>query len=638
MPPRRVADLLRPLSTTVRRSLIGVRQLRNRARQFLSTRVRPWREWTLRTRLVASMAVLAALALIVANTAGLLLLRSYLIGRVDRQLTSQARADQTRERAALSVLGQSPRPRNGLGQDFRIFFFGLNGEQFGIDNGNLVDALGDTTGPDIGSWSGILTHRGLGPYTVNGGDGTPWRVIAYQLPLSGFTIVSAISLREVQSTSTSLIAIDSAVAGLVLVLLGVAASSVVRIGMRPLTRMENMTTEIVGTADLSRRVADVDPHTESGRLGTALNAMLGRVEAAVSARTLSEQKLRRFLADASHELRTPLTSIQGFAELYRRGGTPPGPELDEAMGRIESEVGRMRLLVNDLLLLARLDEERPIERQPVDLLGVAAETVRDAHVRVPNRFVQLSALDDTSDTFEPVTVIGDSDRLRQVATNLVSNALQHTGDNTRIVVRVGRPSGFAHDAVANLPAHPTASVGTELPPGVPVAVLEVADSGPGMTAADAEHVFERLYRAEPSRDRRHGGAGLGLAIVAAIVQAHGGRVELTTAPGAGSRFRVVLPAEALDEPNQYDEAFDDQSFDGQSHDDEAFDVESRDDEGFDVESRADEAFDLESRADEAVAQESRDDESFDGQSSEDDSFEGQSRDDEASTSTTAGTR
>jgi two-component system OmpR family sensor kinase len=186
--------------------------------------------------------------------------------------------------------------------------------------------------------------------------------------------------------------------------------------------------------------------------------------------------------------------------------------------------------------LARLDEERPMRRHPVDLLGVAAETVRDAHVRVPTRFVQLAALDDAFDTFEPVTVLGDDDRLRQVATNLVSNALQHTGENTQIVVRVGRPrSGTTTDT-------PTVAVGRVLDPSEPVAVLEVSDSGAGMTTTVAERVFERLYRAERSRDRRHGGAGLGLSIVAGIVQAHGGRVELTTAPGAGSRFRVVLPA------------------------------------------------------------------------------------------------
>jgi two-component system OmpR family sensor kinase len=317
--------------------------------------------------------------------------------------------------------------------------------------------------------------------------------------------------------------------------------------------MEVTATEIAGTDDLSRRVADVDQHTESGRLGSALNAMLERIESAVADKTASEQRLRQFLADASHELRTPLTSIQGFAELYRRGGTPPGPVLDESMGRIESEVVRMRVLVNDLLQLARLDEERPMRRSPVDLLGVAAETVRDAHVRVPTRFVQLAALDDAFDTFEPVTVLGDDDRLRQVATNLVSNALQHTGDNTRIVVRVGLPR-------SPRTGRPTVAVGKPLDPSVAVAVLEVSDTGPGMAAEDAERVFERLYRAERSRDRRHGGAGLGLAIVAAIVQAHGGRVELTTAPGEGSRFRVLLPAVPLpDDVDEIDEPDDDYS-------------------------------------------------------------------------------
>ncbi|HEU0238602.1 MAG TPA: HAMP domain-containing sensor histidine kinase [Micromonosporaceae bacterium] len=514
----------------------------------LTVRVRPWREWTLRTRLVAAMVVLASVALIVASTAGVLLIRSYLIGRVDAQLTAQARADQARVNADRPLVGQLPRPRNGLGQDFRLLLFAPDGTQYAIDTGEqITGSTSDTTGPDLGAWSSILAHRDSGPYTVPGQDGTPWRVMSYSLGQLGFTGVSGVSLRDVQSTSTNLIAIDSLVVALVLLMLGLAASSVVRIGLRPLTRMERVAGEVVATEDLSRRVADVDPHTESGRLGTALNAMLGRVEAAMHARTASEQRLRQFLADASHELRTPLTSIQGFAELYRRGGTPPGPELDEAMGRIENEVGRMRVLVNDLLLLARLDEERPLARQPVDLLGVAAETVRDAHVRVPTRFVQLAALDDASNTFEPVTVIGDADRLRQVVTNLVSNALQHTGDGTRIVVRVGRPRRDASDvhldAIETDDRTPTVHVGSDPGPDAPVAVLEVADSGPGMSQADAERVFERLFRTEPSRDRRHGGAGLGLAIVAAIVQAHGGRVELITAPGAGSRFRVILPAE-----------------------------------------------------------------------------------------------
>jgi two-component system OmpR family sensor kinase len=296
--------------------------------------------------------------------------------------------------------------------------------------------------------------------------------------------------------------------------------------------MERTAAEIAG-GDLTRRVADADPHSEPGRLGLALNKMLSRIEGAVAEQAASERRLRQFLADASHELRTPLTSIQGFAELYRRGGVPPGPDLDEAMGRIEGEVGRMRLLVNDLLLLARLDEERPLDRHPVDLLAVAADAVRDAHARVPGRFVQLTVLD--ADDFEPVAVLGDEPRLRQVATNLVANALQHTPEEAAIAVRVGRPS-------VNGGPPPVAAVGAELTDGTPVAALEVLDAGPGMGTDEASRVFERLYRAEASRSRTHGGAGLGLAIVAAIVRAHGGRVELWTQPGGGARFRVLLPA------------------------------------------------------------------------------------------------
>ena len=491
-----------------------------------AVRLRPWRQWTLRTRLVVLMAALAAVALVVSNLVAVFFLRDNLISRVDTQLNTQARAVRIGD-----VFRFPSRPRPGFGQDFRVYLFDASGQLIQTDS--LSSDM--PAGPILGSWPAVRAHAGTGPYTVDGADGAPWRVRVIPVGASGFFGVAALSLRDVTNTSHNLLLIDALVTALILALLSIAAASVVRIGLRPLTRMEATAAEISGTDDLSRRVTDVDSHTESGRLGAALNAMLGRLEGAMAARTASEQRLRQFLADASHELRTPLTSIQGFAELYRRGGTPPGPELDEAMGRIEGEVGRMRVLVNDLLLLARLDEERPLYRREVDLLGVAAETVRDAHVRVPHRFVQLTALNDYFDTFERVTVIGDDDRLRQVATNLIGNALQHSGDDARVVVRVGR-------ATVAPAAAPTVAIGAPMAAGTAVAVLEVADTGPGMAPDDASHVFERLYRAERSRDRRHGGAGLGLAIVAAIVEAHAGRVELYTEPGAGSRFRVLLPA------------------------------------------------------------------------------------------------
>lgn len=491
--------------------------------------LRRWREWTIRSRLVVSIAALAAVGLILADVTGMWLLRSYLIEKVDTQLGGLS-----------GQAFQIPKGQNEYGGG------GRRPPQFGpkvvlgfyTSDGVYIPSSLNEVQPDLGTFDELQEHAGAGVFTVDGPDGS-WRVeVATRLDRTGYGI-AAVSLKEVDETQGTLLLIDGGVTLLVLGGLAFAAAKVVRLGLRPLTRMETTADEIA-RGDLSRRVADADPHTESGRLGTALNTMLVRIETAMADRTASEQRLRQFLADAAHELRTPLTSIQGFAELYRRGGAPPGPQLDEAMGAIESEVGRMRLLVNDLLLLARLDEERPLDQRRVDLLEVAADTVRDAHVRVPTRFVLLGPLDERDDTFDPVTVEGDEARLRQVATNLVANALQHTPDDAEVVVRVGRATagceGFGGHA-----QQPAGVAGRTLDPEVPVAVIEVADSGPGMAMQDASRVFERLYRADVSRSRRHGGAGLGLSIVAAIVQAHGGRCELWTAPGSGARFRVLLP-------------------------------------------------------------------------------------------------
>jgi two-component system OmpR family sensor kinase len=270
-----------------------------------------------------------------------------------------------------------------------------------------------------------------------------------------------------------------------------------------------------------------------------MNVMLDRVEREIAARAQSEARMRRFLADASHELRTPLTSVRGFAELYRRGGTPPGPPLDEAMRRIEDEAGRMGVLVDDLLTLAHLDEERPMDSHPVDLLEIAADTIRDARARVPDRQVRLAGL---GPSLAPVVVVGDEARLRQVPANLVANALAHTPPDAKITVRVG---------VAEAASAPAVAVGAKRP-GL-MGVIEVSDTGPGIPPAHVPHIFERLYRVSQSRSRAEGGAGLGLAIVAAIVRAHGGRVELApsgTTTGAereaetGAVFRVLLPLDA----------------------------------------------------------------------------------------------
>lgn len=511
--------------------------------------------------MVLTVVALAAVALVIADSAGMILLRSRLIERVDSQLSAQSRGFSSQpgghipEDLDRQLDRQEERRSPSFGPNSRFYRYDADGQRVTAPTpaASTTDApTGDhlqaqqptpeadaSSGeePDLSALGDIRDHADdSDPSTVDGIDGSSWRVRVTRLPDDRGYIVSAVSLAEVEQTSETLLLINVAVTGLVLLMMGAAAATIVRMGLRPLTRMQT-TAETIAAGDLSRRVEDADQHTEPGRLGLALNTMLGRIEAAVAEQAASERRLRQVLADAAHELRTPLTSIQGFAELYRRGGAPPGPVLDEAMGRIESEVSRMRLLVNDMLLLARLDEERPLRCQPVDLLSVAADAVRDAHVRVPARFVRLAGIDDRRDTFEPVTAIADEARIRQVITNLIANALQHTPDDAQIVVKVGRPL-----AVGDLVA-PTTVIGADLTPGRRVAAIEVVDTGPGMTYENAQRVFERLYRADPSRSRRHGGAGLGLAIVASIVTSHGGRVELWTASGAGARFRVLLPAQ-----------------------------------------------------------------------------------------------
>jgi two-component system, OmpR family, sensor kinase len=494
---------------------------------------RRWRHWSLRFRMVVATVALAAIALIVANVAGVALLRSTLIHQIDTQLEHQARAS---AKAKTSV---PRRPSGGrhLPADSRHYRYSADGTL------RYASPSSDNDQPRLGDFTALKARAGGAPFTVDGTEGD-WRVKVSAVAGGQQYAVYAVSLDAIQVTEETLLLVDAAVTALVLLLIALAAASVVRIGLRPLTRMERIAAEIAG-GNLSRRVGDADPHTESGRLGAALNVMLARIEGAIHARSASERRLRQFLADASHELRTPLTSIKGFAQLYRRGGAPPGPDLDDAMERVEAEVDRMHLLVNDLLLLARLDEERPVARQPVDLLAVAADAVRDAHLRAPSRSLQLATFDSDSEMFDAVTVCGDEPRIRQVVNNLLTNALQHTVDGTPVTIRVGRrPAGPDSD---RCPA--AVVVGADLAADQLAAAVEVIDAGPGMELVDAQHVFERFYRADASRSRRHGGTGLGLAIVAAIVQAHRGRVELRTAPGAGARFRVLLPLTEAAEPD-----------------------------------------------------------------------------------------
>ncbi|WP_205315389.1 sensor histidine kinase [Nonomuraea lactucae] len=483
--------------------------------------------WTLRARLVMAMLALTTVALVLCNVIGIALLSDSLLKRVDEQLNGLGSVGFKMNVTPAPPLPLDFMPLNAVitkrvASVARIYVY--------APGGALVSTVPDASqpGPDLGDIHADIRSRIPGvaengvrvavengvrvavrssePYTVPGTEGPSWRVKAVATS-DGGTVVVAQSLAEVEQTRTSLTAIALAVSALVLLLLGLVADAVVRLGLRPLTRMER-TAGKIARGDFARRVPAPDPHTEAGRLGRAMNIMLDRVESEIAARTDSESRMRRFLADASHELRTPLTSVRGFAELHRRGGG----DTDEMMGRIESEAARMGVLVNDLLTLAQLDQERPLDRRPVDLLEIAADTIRDARARLPGRQVRLAGL---GDTLVPVSVTGDEARLRQVAVNLVGNALAHTPDDASVTVRVGRRGGTA--------------------------VLEVTDTGPGVPPEHVPHIFDRLYRVGQGRSRADGGAGLGLAIVSAIVRAHGGDVELDTAPGEGATFRVLLP-------------------------------------------------------------------------------------------------
>ncbi len=339
---------------------------------------------------------------------------------------------------------------------------------------------------------------------VSGGG--RYRVQATSLPGDQGMLVVGVPLGPVNQTLNRLLAIEAIAAGAVLLFLAVGAFWLLRAGLRPLERISQTAGGIAAGA-LDRRVSPAEPRTEVGRLGLALNEMLARLEEAFARRVESEAQLRRFVASASHELRTPLTSIRGYAEMFDRGLPERPDDLAKAMVRITAEATRMGGLVDDLLMLARLDERRPVQRQRVDLGMIAADAVDDARVADPERLVELQA--------EPVMVDGDREQLSQVAANLLTNARLHTPARTPVRVRV-----YARDEDA---------------------VLSVADQGPGLDPEDAAHVFERFYRGRRPARHAQGGSGLGLSIVAAIAHAHGGRVSVNSTLGDGAEFELALP-------------------------------------------------------------------------------------------------
>jgi len=352
----------------------------------------------------------------------------------------------------------------------------------------------------------------------------------------------AVPLSDTEATLSHLLVLELIVSGAILLALAAATWLVVRLGLRPLEEMADTAGEIAA-GDLSQRVDDTDERTETGRLGAALNVMLGRIESAFREREASEARLRRFVADASHELRTPLTSIRGYAELFRHGLADRPADLGIAMRRIDSESTRMAVLVDDLLLLARLDQGRPLDREPLDLSVLARDAEQDARAVDSARSI-------TADVPRATLVLGDELRLRQLVGNLMSNALAHTPPGSPIEIAIRHEPGSrvataatagATSTSAAAPLSPLASNGAAPAPLPDRVVLSIVDHGPGVPEEARARVFERFWRSDPSRERSRGGTGLGLSIVAAIAEAHGGAVSVAETPGGGATFVVSLP-------------------------------------------------------------------------------------------------
>ncbi|BCJ60468.1 HAMP domain-containing sensor histidine kinase [Micromonospora endophytica] len=499
----------------------------------------------LRVKLVAAVLALVAAALLVISSLTTFFLRSYLVDQVDAELTSVVKELENESNArpwatfVFSTDGSVP-------TDYVVVITNPN-------SGDVQQAAYDTrrfTEADLPPWpndaAGFAQRAGEPFPTHARGSAVRWRMLYTELP-NGQWVAVGQHLTDVDRAVTRLVWIDVLVGGAVLILLASIGAAIVRTSLKPLVEIERTAAAIAG-GDLSRRVPDPEdgepcPTSELGRLSRALNAMLSQIEMAFTARAASEsaarsaevaareaaeaaraseararrseERMRQFVADASHELRTPLTTIRGFAELYRQGAAGTPEQTSDLLRRIEDEAARMGLLVEDLLLLARLDRERPLSLAPVELPVLAADAVQAARAMAPDRRIELEIEPGSG----PLVVRGDDARLRQVIGNLMTNALRHTPPEAAVTLRLrGEPDNLA--------------------------VIEVADTGPGLTADQAERVFERFYRADASRTRRVGGntgTGLGLAIVAALVTVHQGTVEVTGTPGGGATFRVRLP-------------------------------------------------------------------------------------------------
>ena len=483
----------------------------------------PLRTWSLRSRLVLGVVILTACGFILSSIVARQSLQSYLLQQVDSQLLNLS--GETLPRIAEAGIARdtddyvenhqsgknrpTARPRTPLTRIPTSTSVAL------LDsNGVVTAALGGdyNTAPVTDYLVGLTPTEAAKyndkPFTIEV-SGSDVRAVAILLPNNAGTVVAAQSLGELNKTVNRLSYLFLFIGLLLLLLIAIAARIVIKIGMRPLEDVE-VTAEQIAAGDLSARMPEANPHTEVGRLVTSLNSMLGRIETSFTARTESENKLRRFVADASHELRTPLTAIRGFSELYRQGAISGEEATRELLGRIEGESKRMGSLVEDLLLLARLDQSREMESKPVNLIEVIESAVASARAAGPDHPVTFNGAP------EELFTLGDEVRIHQVIANLLANARAHTPAGTKIDLSV-----------------------TNGPDGIRIAV---SDNGPGLSIEDQKKIFERFYRADPSRVRVDGeGSGLGLSIVDAVMKAHGGSVSVESELGKGATFTLFFP-------------------------------------------------------------------------------------------------
>ena len=455
---------------------------------------------------------MASLAIVASDFAANAALRGYLISQVDNQLINISGSSLTRlDRAGIapSEIDQddSPfkilAPLRGVPTATSVTLLDIDGNLIGQVGGELGGKSFAVTGMQI---SEVSKYKNK-PFTIDGNNGEPdIRALAQVLPTGMGTVIVANSLEEVDKTLNRLRYLFLILGSIALIAIALASRWIIALGLKPLEQVED-TAEAIAAGDLSARLPAAKPDTEVGRLTTALNTMLARIEESFAVRVESESKLRRFVADASHELRTPLTAIRGFAELHRQGAVVGEDKTKELINRIEKESIRMSSLVEDLLLLARLDQSRELAADPVDLNTLITEVTASARAAGPDHPIEVKLGE------SEIFVLGDSLRIHQVIANLLANARTHTPAGTKIVITAEQ--------------------------GINETTVSVSDNGPGLSQADQERIFERFYRADPARVRNSiEGSGLGLSIVDAVMSAHGGYVSVKSKLGEGSTFTL----------------------------------------------------------------------------------------------------